>query len=125
MIVVSDNIATNMIIDYLGVDTINAFIKKTGFSETVLHNPIDFQKYSQLGSSTPEDYGRFYELLADGKLVSEHASKEMMEILKKQHYNRMLIKDLPPYLLDSEDTGDEELITVASKSGSMNACRID
>ncbi len=125
MIIVSDNIATNMMIDYLGMDTINAFIKKTGFLHTVLHNPIDFEKYSQLGSSTPEDYGRFYELLIEKKLVSEHASKEMLEILKKQHYNRMLIKDLPQYLLDSEDTGDEELITVASKSGSMNACRID
>ncbi|MCI7814510.1 MAG: serine hydrolase [Lachnospiraceae bacterium] len=125
MIIVSDNIATNMIIDYLGIDTINHFIKKTGFAHTVLHNPINFAIYPQLGSSTPEDYGKFFELLAQGKLVSEHASEEMMEIFKKQHYNRMLTKDLPQYLLDSEDTGDEELITVASKSGSMDACRID
>lgn len=125
MIIVSDNIATNMIIDYLGIDTINTFIKNTGFAHTVLHNPIHFEIYSQLGSSTPEDYGRFYELLAKKRLVSEHASEEMIEIFKKQHYNRMLTKDLPQYLLDSEDTGEEELITVASKSGSMDACRID
>ena len=37
----------------------------------------------------------------------------------------MLTGDLPQYFLDSEDTGDEELIWVASKSGSMNACRND
>ena len=125
MIIVSDNIATNMIIDYLGIDTINAFIKRTGFMHTILHNSINFSMYQQLGTSTPEDYGKFYELLARKKLVSEHASEEMTEIFKKQHYNRMLTKDLPQYLLDSEDTGDEELITIASKSGSMDACRID
>jgi beta-lactamase class A len=37
----------------------------------------------------------------------------------------MLTRDLPQYYLDSENTGDEELIYIASKSGSMNACRND
>ena len=39
MIICSDNIATNMIIDYLGLDTINACIRELGFGHTVLHNP--------------------------------------------------------------------------------------
>lgn len=39
MIVCSDNIATNMIVDYLGLDTINACIRELGFGHTVLHNP--------------------------------------------------------------------------------------
>ena len=44
MIICSDNIATNMVIDYLGLDTINACIKELGFAHTVLHNPLHFDR---------------------------------------------------------------------------------
>lgn len=125
MIIVSDNIAANMMIDYLGIDTINAFIEEQGFKDTKLHNKIDFEKYSRLGTTTPRDYGRIFEMICSGELVSKEASEQMLDIFKKQHYNSMLTKSFPQYFLDSEDTGEEELIYVASKSGSMNACRND
>lgn len=124
MIIVSDNIATNMIIDYLGIDTINRFIMEQGFLHTKLHNKLDFEKYSQLGTTTPREYAALFERICEGKLVSKNASDEMLEIFKKQHYNTMLTKRFPQALID-EDTYDEELIYVASKSGSMNACRND
>lgn len=124
MIIVSDNIATNMLIDYLGVDTINACIQKLGCKDTILHNPIDFEKYDKLGTSTPRDYGSMFERMAQGTLISEEASRQMLEICKQQHYNSMLTKDLPQYFMDP-DNYEEEIIYVASKSGSMNACRND
>ena len=49
MIICSDNIATNMIIDYLGLDTINACIRELGFGHTVLHNPLHFDRYDKRG----------------------------------------------------------------------------
>lgn len=125
MIVISDNIATNMMIDFLGLDEINDCIQRLGCHDTVLHNPIDFEKYSQLGTSTARDYASIFVRLAKGELISARASAQMIEIFKRQHYNIMLTKDFPPYFLDSEDTGDEELIYVASKSGCMDACRND
>lgn len=125
MIIVSDNIATNMMIDYLGIDTINAFMTAQGFKDTKLHNKINFEKYNQLGTTTPRDYGRIFELICKEELVSVNASRQMLDIFKKQHYNSALTKSFPQYFLDSEDTGEEELIYVASKSGSMNACRND
>lgn len=124
MIIVSDNIATNMMIDYLGLDTINQFIIEQGFLDTKLHNKLDFEIYSQLGTTTPRDYGRLFEKIVEGTYVNEWASGEMLEIFKKQHYNSMLTKRFPQALID-EDTFEEELIYVASKSGSMNACRND
>ncbi len=125
MIIISDNIATNMMIDLLGIDNINNTCEDLGFKDTVLHNKLDFDKYSKLGTTTPRDYGKFFEKLYKKELWSEEASEEMLEIFKKQHYNTMLTRDLPQYYLDSENTGDEELIYIASKSGSMNACRND
>ena len=63
--------------------------------------------------------------IAKGELVSREASAEMLAILRQQHYNTMLTHDFPQYYLDCEETGAPELIWVASKSGSMNACRND
>ena len=125
MIIVSDNVATNILIDYLGIDHINKTIQELGFKDTILHNKIDFEKYDKLGTTTPRDYGRLFELIAKKELISEEASNKMLDIFKMQHYNSMIVRDFPQYYLDSEDTGEEELIYVASKSGSMDACRND
>lgn len=125
MIIVSDNIATNMMIDYLGIDTINEFMQSYGFTYTKLHNKINFEIYDKLGTTTPRDYGKIFEMICKEELISGEASRQMLEIFKKQHYNSMITKSFPQYFLDSEDTGEEELIYVASKSGSMDACRND
>ena len=114
-----------MIIDYLGLDQINRCIRELGFAHTVLHNTLHFDRYSQLGTTTPRDYGSLFAQVARGGLVSPQASREMLTIFRAQHYNTMLTADFPPYYLDCEETGDPELIWVASKSGSMNACRND
>lgn len=127
MIIVSDNVATNMIIDYLGLDHINDTIKRYGFSDTELHNKIDFEKYDKLGTTTPHDYGKAFTMLHNRCLISEEASEQMIEILKMQHYNSMLTRFFPQYYLSGDDclASNEESISVASKSGSMNACRND
>ena len=125
MIICSDNIATNMMIDYLGLDPINACIRELGFAHTVLHNPLHFDRYEKLGTTTPRDYAALLAQIAKGTLVSPQASAAMLGILRQQHYNTMLTHDFPQFYLDCEETGEPELIWVASKSGSMNACRND
>lgn len=125
MIIVSDNIATNILIEYLGVENINKTIRSLGLKKTLLHNKIDFNKYDKLGTSTPREYASIFEKVYRHELWSKEMSEKFIEILKMQHYNSMLSKEIPPYYLDSEDTGDEELIYIISKSGSMNSCRND
>ncbi len=124
MIIVSDNIATNMMIDYLGADTINACIRKLGCKDTELHNSIHFDRYDKLGTTTASDYAGMFIRMAKGELISPQADSKMIEILKKQHYNSMITRNFPPVYMDS-DNADEVLIHVASKSGSMDACRND
>ena len=90
MIICSDNIATNMVIDYLGLDVINACIREMGFAHTVLHNPLHFDLYNDLGTTTPRDYASLFAQVAKGTLVSAEASAEMLAIFRQQHYNTML-----------------------------------
>lgn len=125
MIIVSDNVATNIIIDNLGLDTVNKSIRAHDFSDTVLHNPIDFDTYEKLGTTTAKDYGMFFSRLAKGELIDPVYDGMMMEIFERQHYRRGLTGEFPVYYLDSEDTGEEEMFKIFSKSGSMDACRND
>nr|WP_312579330.1 serine hydrolase [Sedimentibacter sp.] len=127
MIIVSDNVATNIMIDYLGLEHINETIKGLGFNDTVLHNKIDFEKYDKLGTTSPSDYGRAFTMIHERNLISKEACEQMLEIFKMQHYNSMLTKDFPQYYLSGDDSfaSEDEQISVASKSGSMNACRND
>lgn len=127
MIIISDNVATNVLIDYLGIDHINSTIKKWGFNDTVLHNKINFDKYDSLGTTTPKDYGRVFTMLHEGTLIDRESCDQMLEIFMKQHYNSMITKNFPQYYLSGDDSpaSEEEQIIVASKSGSMNACRND
>lgn len=105
MIVVSDNIATNMLIDYLGLDTINAFIRSIGCTHTKLHRSLRSDNWSEkLGTITPRDMGRFFALLAKGELVSPQASDAMRNVFRHQHYNTMLAGSIPPYYTDPEES---------------------
>ena len=125
MITISDNIATNIIIDYLGIDAINSYIESIGCRNTVLHNSLHFDLYPGIGTTTPRDYAALYIKLLRGELCSKPLSDEMLGIFRQQHLNSTLTRYFPEYLLDSENTRDEELIWVASKSGTMEACRND
>ena len=127
MIICSDNIATNLLIEYLGLENINAFIRSIGCENATLHRSLRSDTWGEkLGSITPRDMGHFFALLAKGELVSAKASAEMRGIFRQQHYNTMLAGSLPPYYTDAEESGaDEDMIYTASKSGSMDACRND
>ena len=125
MIIVSDNVATNMLIEYLGKDEINRCIKEMGFSSTCLHCKVGAENWARLGTTTPGDYGRLFERIATGTLTGPEGDAQMLEIFKKQHYNTLLSNSLPPYYFDSDNFGDETIFSLASKSGSMNACRDD
>lgn len=127
MIIVSDNIATNMLIDYVGLDYINAVTQALGCRDSVLHNPIDFERYDKLGTTTPRDYASLWVRMARRELISKKASEEMIAICRMQHYNSMLTGKFPCYYMDEDNYGaaENQLIWVASKSGSMDACRND
>lgn len=130
MIIVSDNVATNVLIDYLGLDQINDGIKAQGFERTKLFRKIadtggEDGGWPPLGTTTPRDYGRFFTMLAREELVSPEASREMLDIFRKQHYNGTLTDSLPPYYLDEDNFGKDAPLYIASKSGSMDNCRND
>lgn len=132
MIVVSDNTATNLILDRVTADYVNECLDKWGFPATRSLRKVrgdgnnlkapsghskaglmpENQRYG-LGSSTPAEMIAILERIEKGEMVSPAASKEMLATLKRQQLKEGIGRRL------------DATMPVASKSGSLDALRSD
>jgi len=95
MMVVSDNTATNMVLDYLTTDSVNARMRSLGFKATRIMRRIggggesregkdpDNKRFG-LGATTPHEMVQILERLDRGEIVNTAASKEMIELMKRE-----------------------------------------
>ena len=109
MIIQSDNTATNVIIDKLGIEDINYFISEQGFKNTVLaRKMMDFEaiKKGKENYTCAEDVALLFDKLYHGRFINEEYDDLMMQILKLQLDNSMMRMDLPDDLVIAHKTGD-------------------
>ena len=86
MIVLSDNTATNMLIDLVGMENINKTLKEVGLSKTRVQRKMMDQEASARGDenlSTPMEAARIMEMLFKGTFVSREVCDEIIAILQK------------------------------------------
>lgn len=129
MIVVSDNTATNMLIDLIGLEAINRTLQDLGFATTRLRQRLDFPKIGpdarNLAVTTPGELAGIMGALAgDGPLPA--ASREgILEIMRRQHLLGLIPRYLPynPYAreLGQPDNG----LRIANKTGGWTGMRAD
>lgn len=124
MISVSDNAATDLLLAKLSPRSINERIQSLGFGSTRLFlpavnagpgespTPNESGAYG-LGTTTPSEIAEMLALIYEGEVVSEAASRSMMEILGFQLYE----EGLPRYIPDAS--------RVAHKTGSTPTSRND
>lgn len=111
MIVQSDNTATNILIDILGMDKINNYIKSLGCTLTVLERKMmDFKaRDNGLENKTcARDLTLFMELLYSGEVVDESCSKIMIDIMKHQLDTSMMAYFIPEKVSIAHKTGEIE-----------------
>jgi len=122
MIVYSDNTATNLVLDKLGLPTTNELMAALDCPETRINSKVfradtsiapDRSKAYGLGSTTARDMAKLAELLYDKKLVSEKASKQMLDHMFACEDKAKVPRSLP--------SGTR----VAHKTGSVNTSRTD
>src|SRR5436190_1491096 len=95
MMVVSDNTATNMVLDYLSTDAVNRRMDSLGFKQIRILRRVgsggesregkepDNKRFG-LGVATPREMVNLMEKLERGEVISAAASKEMIELLKRE-----------------------------------------
>jgi beta-lactamase class A len=123
MIVVSDNTATNLVLDVVTTDAVNARMDLLGLPQTrVLRKAMGggesraarepANKIFGFGVTTPREMVMLLEKLEGGEIVSKEASREMIALLKRQQDHRGIgrtIKGIP----------------MASKAGALEKLRSD
>lgn len=132
MIVMSDNTATNLILNRIGGNAVNARMAQLGLTQTrsmrkILGDRNDLKPFPSgiteegakpenkkwgIGRSSPREMVTILEKLYRGELVSKEASDEMLTILKRQRDHDCIGRDLKD-------------VTIASKSGSLDHLRSD
>ncbi|MCR5175763.1 MAG: class A beta-lactamase-related serine hydrolase [Anaerovibrio sp.] len=98
MITESDNTATNMLIDYLGMDNINSYIRQKGYSDTVLQRKMmDLEAVSagRENYTSVKDLGDFFTGLNNHSCVSYEYDQKMVDILLKQTDTEVFPAALP------------------------------
>ncbi|QDT75089.1 Imipenem-hydrolyzing beta-lactamase precursor [Lacipirellula limnantheis] len=86
MIVMSDNTATNMLIDQIGMENVTATMALLGCEQTVLRRRMMDAAAAARGEenlSTPADAARILRLLHEGTFVNREVSNHALSILRK------------------------------------------
>lgn len=116
MIIKSGNLATNLIVELVDPAKVTQTMRELGAEDlTVRRGVEDLKAYERgiINTTTAYDLMLIYEKLARGELVSERASREMVDILMDQQFNHVIPAKLP------------EDVVVAHKTGSITALQHD
>ena len=111
MIQVSDNTASNVLIDILGLENINLTARKIGATHTVLENKFMISTDNKVHNFTSvSDLLQIYSKIYQGSCVSTEYDKAMLEILKLQKNNVKIPAKLPLGTVVAHKTGETESI---------------
>ena len=124
MIVFSDNTATNLVLDEIGIGSTAATMEKMGYPNTKIHSKVfrrdtsvfpERSKQFGLGSTTAAEMIRLCEALHRKELVSPEASEAMLEHLRACDDKDKFPRFLPPGTKVAFKTGS--LSTPATAAG--------
>ncbi|WP_312666837.1 serine hydrolase [Tissierella praeacuta] len=116
MIILSDNTATNVLIDLLGYEKINETVKKLNCNNTILKRKMmDFTaaKEGRKNLTSPMDMALFMEKIYNKSIISPKICDIMIDILTRQKHRDML----PRYILDE--------VKIANKTGELSGINHD
>ncbi|PYJ71610.1 MAG: serine hydrolase [Verrucomicrobia bacterium] len=116
MVAVSDNAATNVLIDRVGMQNVNATMRSLGLTKTMLRRKMIDVAAARRGDenvSTPQEMVRLFEMIYKGKALNKELTDELIKQLKTLKKDSYLSYELP---------ADVEL---ADKPGSLDGVRND
>jgi len=122
MITISDNTATNILLDHLNVKTVGDKMEALGLPHTKIHSKtflrstsiaVDSSVKYGLGVTTPNETARLFELLHHGRAVSPALDSTALAMLRANQDGTKLARWLP------------DTVAVAHKTGEVDRSRSD
>ena len=124
MITISSNLATNLLVEKLGVENIRATVKSLHADGiNVLRGVEDNKAYQKGLNNTTTAHGLevLLEAIGKGEAVDQDASRQMREILERQTFKEGIPAGLPPGIRVAHKTG--ELTKIHHDAGIVYAAR--
>ena len=109
MITVSSNLATNLLIQRVGVENIRATVHSLHADGMNVLRGVEDNKAFAKGlnnTTTAQGLAVLLEAIAKGQAVDAEASREMVEILERQKFNEGIPAGLPPGIQVAHKTGE-------------------
>jgi beta-lactamase class A len=109
MITVSSNLATNLLIEKLGVDNIRASVYALGADGMQVRRGVEDSKAFQQGlnnTTTARGLFKLMTAIAQGRAVDRDASQQMIAILERQTFNEAIPAGLPAGTRVAHKTGE-------------------
>jgi len=127
MITRSSNLATNQIIEMIGADHVNTFMRRLGARRmTVLRGVEDLKAFDRgmINVATARDLAILMSAIHEGRAPNEAHSREMTDILLAQEFNEKIPAGLPSGTKVAHKTGeitahshDAAIVYPANRSG--------
>lgn len=108
MIIVSSNLATNLIIELVDAKNVTQTMRDLGAKDIqVLRGVEDDKAFKEglINSTTPYDLMVIFEKMANGETVNKQASDAMIDILMDQRFNTLIPAKLPSRVKVAHKTG--------------------
>lgn len=119
MIATSSNLATNLLLDYVGLQSMQRTFADLGVEDGIdLHRGVEDNAAFEAGLSnrvTASGLARVLKLIAEERAFSRTLSREMLDILHAQEFNSGIPAPLPKRTRVAHKTG--EISTIAHDAG--------
>lgn len=115
MVAVSDNAATNVLIDRVGMTNVNAMLDSLGLTHTRLRRKmmdLEAAKQGRENISTPREMMMFLDAIFHGKVLNKESTEDFFKVLSTNK-DSFIPRDLPAGL------------RIANKPGELEAVRND
>lgn len=134
MMIVSDNTATNMLVDLVGgIEVVNAGMASLGLPTIELHQPVPLRRKLRPGDvidvgsvaeGAPSEVCELMEMIASGAILSSESRERFVWILEQQQF----LDQVPRYFVHDmwwDELGSPGLLRVANKTGFHPGTRAD
>jgi beta-lactamase class A len=110
MITLSDNTATKMAIDAIGLPTINAYLRQSGLKQTIINDPTMLVEPPAPTNNltSPDDMARLLVMIYNCRGFTKKSSKQMIAWMNYQRYRWGIWRGVPPGTVVANKTGNLE-----------------
>ncbi len=114
MIIISDNTATNMLIDRLGIEAINATLREFGIERSILRRRLFDRDAAARGlrnEVTPADMMKLVTALHQQSILTPASCERALHVMARQQMNHKIPQLIPHGVRIAHKTGEDDGIT--------------